>query len=294
MFAGQFADLRRHLINALGHHLRCAARILAILQRHRVMGRIGYHHVGRRHVGHHAAARHFMLHLAYLRLDLRIAVRLFRFLLDFLQGHFHLVGVVPHLVRTVDSGDQAQGAHDQQKGRDQQADQMGRTGAQRFHRQAQHGILLMLHHHPGDDADDESLGDGLEQLHQRILRKHIAQATNRVELAKIGGKRLGAEQPAAHQHGRGQGDEHDGRGVRQAGQQDRAHVVADAQHHRVGIEYLLPVQGQPGNHDGRQPPHDGVAGKPQAAAGRHQHRKRGHFTRSRNVAFLTRLLEALR
>ena len=235
-----------------------------------------------------------MLHLAYLRLDLRIAVRLLRLLLDFLQGHFHLVSVVPHLVRAVDGGDQAQRAHDQQKGRDQQADQMGRTGAQGFDRQAQHGVFLVLHHHPGDDADDERLGDGLEQFHQRILRKHIAQAANRVELAKIGGERLGTEQPATHQHGRGQGDEHDGRGVRQASQQDGAHVVADAQHHRVGIEDLLAVQGQAGHHDRRQPAHDGVAGKPQAAAGRHQHRKRGHFTRSRNVAFLTRLLEALR
>ena len=60
-------------VGALGDDARRAHLAFAYLQRHRVVRRVGDHHVGLRHFGHHAAARHLALLLADRGLDLRIA-----------------------------------------------------------------------------------------------------------------------------------------------------------------------------------------------------------------------------
>ena len=258
------------------------------------MGRVGHHHVGGRHVGHHAALGHLALQLADLGLDLRVAVGLLRFLDHFLAGHLQLIGVMPHLVWPVDGGDQAERADDEQEAAAEHIDQMDGTELERLDRQADHRVLLLHHHHVGDHADHQRLGDGLEQLDQRVLGEHVADAGDGVELAELGHEGLAAEQPAAHQQRRGQRNDHHGHAQRQAGDHHPHHVDQDAVDQHIGVEDLLLAQGQPGHQGGIELSYQAVAGQPQAGAGGHQHRKRGHFPRSGNVAFLARLLEALR
>jgi hypothetical protein len=138
-------------------------------------------------------------------------------------------------------------------------------------------------------TDQEGLGDGLQQFDEGIGRHHVAQAAQRIELAEIGGERLGAEVPATDQHRRRQHHEHDGARQRQAGQQHAADVGGDPLDEHVRVVDLLAVERQAAFQHGRQLVDEAATHHPQAGAGGHQDGKGGDFARAGNIALFARL-----
>ncbi len=227
-------------------HDRCAADLVAVLQRNRIVGRVGNHHVGGRDRGHHAATGGFALQTADASLDHRVALGFLGLLPHFVLGHHQLLVVIPQLERHVDQHDQQHCADDGHQARANQMAHLRYRGIDRLRAQRHHQILFMPDHPGSDTADQYRFGDRLGQFHQRLHRKHPCNAGKRIDLGKIRLQGFNAEQPAVQQQRGKCRSQHDGEQQGRKGDQGIQCQIIEMRNDQPGIERQLPVDAQAG------------------------------------------------
>ncbi len=84
-------DTQRHEIHTFSHYLRCLHPALVVLEGHRIVFRVGYHHVRTRHLRHHTRQAHFAHLLPDGSFDLRISFVEFLLLFDLLFAHLDIL-----------------------------------------------------------------------------------------------------------------------------------------------------------------------------------------------------------
>ncbi|CPL69786.1 Uncharacterised protein [Bordetella pertussis] len=292
MLGGELADAGGDQPGALGDHARRAGRAVRIFQRHRVMGRVGHHHVGAGHLRHHAPARHGALLLADAALHMGVALAFLVFLPHIFLGHAQLLQMVPDLPGHIQQHHEQQRAHDQGAAQRHQRHGAGQRGAGRHVHQAQHVVVVVPDHPDRHPAHQRGLGQRLDQFDHGLGRKHALDARPKAQFREIRLQRLGREDKAAQQHRRqhrhhGQHAEHGQH--RQQRPPGAMHRLLD-HHARVLRHPRLEPQATP-QHAGQALVQHRTA-QPYARHAGGQHHERAQLARTRNLPLLARLFQA--
>ena len=293
MFCRDLADPRGDRIAALGDHPRRAHAGTLVGQCHRVVGRIGHHHVGGRHRGHHATARRLALARANLALDLRVTLGFAPFALDLVARHAQTLGVLPKRQRHIGGRDQYQyRRHPDEIARDQIACVRRRLNAALGQRH-QERCLVAPQQGAHGGADQRHLDDRLAKFGHAMHRKKARESLDRVDAGKIRRHGFGREQPPTDRQRRQQRCQkqhpEDGQGRQHAAQGQRAGVFQrDRRVEGTGTRDAQAVaQEVAGLARHRRPDRQQGHG-----AGEQQHRG-GQFARTRRLATITCLVQAL-
>ncbi|MNH23233.1 hypothetical protein D3C79_831220 [compost metagenome] len=181
-----FANLQCHEISTLGQQQRRRPALLrVVLQRHRIVRRVGDDHVRLRHRGHHAPLRCFALQLANTLLDLRLALRVLVLVTHFLLGHLHFLVRLPQLERHVRCRDQQQPRRHPQRTPTHHLQTVDDRLLQRLVGNRQQRLAVTDQHHHRHDQDREELDQCLEQFGQGIHREHPFDPRQRAHAAEF-------------------------------------------------------------------------------------------------------------
>lgn len=177
------------------------------------MGRVGDDDIRIRDRRHHPPLRHIALQLANPLLDLGPPLLVLVFVAHFLLGHQQFLMAFPQLHRHVHGGNQDQPAGHPQGAPGHHLQAMDHRQFQRLMGDAQQVVDIGLQHQQSHDQDDEELGQGLEQLDQRLGREHALDPRCGVHAAEFRGQAASGEQPATQgnrpdQSGDQQGDQY--------------------------------------------------------------------------------------
>ena len=143
VFGTQFFDAQRHVARTFRQNFWRTHFVFAVLQRHRVVRRVGDNHVGLRHIGHHPAAGHRTLLLADTPFNVRVTFLTFMFVADVLLAHAQFLQVAPDLPEHVERHHRRQPEDHHQPAKCHHAQRFAERGNGRLGNQSQHFRPLM-------------------------------------------------------------------------------------------------------------------------------------------------------
>jgi hypothetical protein len=113
--------------------------------------------------------------------DHGIALGGLELILDFLAGHFEFLFKLPALESVIDSHDKNHRQGAPHKNFKNDAADIGGDGAQLHVTQECQALHFLADGHIGNRADNDQLGQGLEELHERLGRKKPFEPFKRID-----------------------------------------------------------------------------------------------------------------
>ena len=192
-----------------------------------------------RHFLHHAAHGHLALFLANLALDLRIAFRLLELILDFLLRHHQVLRRLPFLIAVIEQRDDEDDADDLEGQCENDVGNLRERRREVVEDELRHRENLILEIIVDEEADDGNLQQRFHELDERALRKHAADAVDRVEVVELRLELLRAENQARLREVDSEADRHDGEHDRHRRLRDDDDDTDEERQHILDIDRLI-------------------------------------------------------